>query len=138
MYPFAFPVNQIFPFVSATSPGGPESSIFSTYSLKLPLAGSNRPSLFCNCSVNHKEPSGARAGSCGCAPLVGTSHSLMVTFNSPTVPAAEGVARGVVGAGFSLPALAGPFSPRPPTARATATPPLQENPPPQKTPPPTN
>src|SRR5258707_13831984 len=103
MYPFAFPVNQIFPFVSATSPCGPESSIFSTYSLKLPLAGSNRPSLFCNCSVNHKEPSGAIAGSCGCAPLVGTSNSLMLTFNSPTDPTPDAVEQAVVGAGVHPP-----------------------------------
>src|ERR1700680_4243556 len=74
----------MFPFASATNPCGPESSIFSAYSLNVPLAGSNRPSLFCNCSVNHKDPSGATAGSCGCAPLVGTSHSLIVTLSSAT------------------------------------------------------
>src|SRR6266852_8680276 len=119
MYPFAFPVNQIFPFVSATSPCGPESSIFSTYSLKAPVAGSNRPSLLCNCSVNHKEPSGAIAGSCGCAPLVGTSHSLIVAFNSPPAPAAVA---GVAVAGFQLSPLASR------AARATATPRVKEIP----------
>src|SRR5216683_6797742 len=85
IYPFPFPVNQIFPLASATNPCGPESSIFSVYSLNVPLAGSSRPSLFCNCSVNHSDPSGATAGSCGCAPFVGTSHSLILTFSSPTL-----------------------------------------------------
>src|SRR5712692_5565096 len=133
MYPFPFPVNQMFPFASATSPCGPESSIFSTYSLKAPLAGSNRPSLFCNCSVNHNEPSGAIAGSCGCAPLVGTSHSLIVTFNSPTAAAAAAVT-GVVEAGFSPPARAGPSPLAPRAARATATPRVKETAPAKKIP----
>src|SRR5258708_38518933 len=91
------------PVESATNPCGPESSIFNGYSLKAPLAGSSRPSLFCNCSVNHSDPSGATAGSCGCAPFVGTSHSLILTFSSPTAPA---LVAGVVGAGFSPSPLA--------------------------------
>src|SRR5256714_727429 len=94
IYPLAFPVNQMLPLESATSPCGPESSIFSAYSLKLPVLGSTRPILFCICSVNHSAPSPPTAGSCGCAPLVGTSHSLMVTLSSPTRVA-------LAGAGFS-------------------------------------
>src|SRR6266403_3854130 len=72
------------PFESATRPCGPEPSIFSAYSLKTPVLGSTRPSLFCSCSVNHSAPSVPTAGSCGCAPFVGTSHSRIVTFSSPT------------------------------------------------------
>ena len=83
-YPLKFPVNQMFPSRSATSPCGPESSTLSGYSLNAPLFGSSCPSLLAICSVNHSAPSGPTAGSCGCAPLVGTSHSWIVTFNSPT------------------------------------------------------
>src|SRR6266436_7963186 len=72
------------PLESATGPCGPESSIFSAYSWNTPVLGSTRPSLFCNCSVNHSAPSVPTAGSCGCAPFVGTSHSRIVTFSSPT------------------------------------------------------
>src|SRR6266446_8620671 len=72
------------PLESATRPCGPESSIFSVYSWNAPVLGSTRPSLFCSCSVNHSAPSVPTAGSCGCAPFVGTSHSRIVTFSSPT------------------------------------------------------
>src|SRR5260370_34905625 len=72
------------PLESATRPCGPESSIFSAYSLKTPVLGSTLPILFCNCSVNHSAPAGPTAGSWGCAPLVGTFHSRIVTFSSLT------------------------------------------------------
>src|SRR6266851_7834286 len=84
MYPLKFPVNQIFPSRSATKPCGPESSSFSGNSLNVPVTGSSRPSLLAICSVNHSAPSVPTAGSCGCAPFVGTSHSRIVTFSSPT------------------------------------------------------
>src|SRR5882724_6819448 len=74
----------MFPLESATRPCGPESSIFSAYSWNAPVLGSTRPSLFCNCSVNHSAPSAPTAGSCGCAPFVGSSHSRIVTLSSPT------------------------------------------------------
>src|SRR6267378_4277581 len=70
----------MFPLESATKPCGPESSIFSAYSWNTPVLGSTRPSLFCNCSVNHSAPSVPTAGSCGCAPFQGTSHSRIVVF----------------------------------------------------------
>src|SRR5260370_40284444 len=82
--PLKFPVNQIFPSRSATSPCGPESSIFSAYSLNAPVEGSSRPILLTICSVNQSAPSCPTAGSCGCAPFVGTSHSRIVTFSSLT------------------------------------------------------
>src|SRR5215472_353531 len=73
------------PSRSAARPWGPELSTFSGNSLNVPREGSTRPILFCICSVNQRAPSAPTAGSCGCAPLVGTSHSLMATCNSPTV-----------------------------------------------------
>src|ERR1035438_9022227 len=90
IYPAKFPVNHTLPFASATKPCGPEFSSFSGYSLNVPLAGSSRPILFIICSVNHSAPSAPTAGSWGCAPLVGTAHSRMLTFNSVTSAAAPG------------------------------------------------
>src|SRR5437762_8744876 len=84
MYPLKFPVNQMLSSESATSPCGPELSTFRGNSLNAPVDGSTRPILFCICSVNQSAPSIPTAGSCGWAPLVGTSHSLMVIFSSPT------------------------------------------------------
>src|SRR5690242_9299984 len=75
----------MFPSASATSPCGPELSTFNGNSLNAPVDGSTRPILFCICSVNHNAPSIPTAGSWGCAPFVGTSHSLMLTCSSPTV-----------------------------------------------------
>src|SRR5215467_3083489 len=72
------------PSLSATRPCGPSLEPLRGYSLNAPVAGSRRPSLLTICSVNHREPSGATAGSCGCAPLVGTSHSRMFTFSAAT------------------------------------------------------
>src|SRR5215475_11739223 len=73
-------VNQILPCWSATSPCGPDSGVFSGYSLNSPVFGSRRPSLLAICPVYQSEPSGATAGSCGRALGVGTSHSLMETL----------------------------------------------------------
>src|SRR5712692_6246808 len=47
---------------------------------ELTVRGSSRPSLLAICSVTQSEPSGARAGSCGRAFGVGTSHSLIETL----------------------------------------------------------
>src|SRR5215467_1537386 len=80
----------MFPSVSDTRPCGPELSTFNGNSLNAAVAGSTRPILFCICSVNHSAPSMPTAGSCGWAPLVGTSHSLMVTCRSVTSFAAGG------------------------------------------------
>src|SRR5215475_15025073 len=73
-------VNQILPCWSATSPCGPDSGVFSGYSLNSPVLGSRRPSLLAICPVYQSEPSGATAGSCGRELGVGTSHSLIETF----------------------------------------------------------
>src|SRR5438876_2694114 len=74
------------PSLSATKPWGPESRVFSGYSLNSPVFGSSRPSLFVAWPVYQSEPSGAKAGSCGRDRGVGTSYSLICTFS---VPAAE-------------------------------------------------
>src|SRR6202030_2693798 len=66
---------------------------------------------------------GATAGSCGCAPLVGTVNSRILTFNCPTtaVPAAlRDAVRAVVGGGFS------------PSQRAKRAAPAASNVPPPK------
>src|SRR5262245_9139544 len=42
-----------------------------------PVSGFSLPILFAFCSVNHREPSGATAGSWGSALAVGSSYSLM-------------------------------------------------------------
>src|SRR5882724_7182923 len=73
------------PFLSATSPCGPELGVFKGYSLNSPVFGSSRPSLFAPCPVYQSEPSGASAGSCGRDFGVGTSYSLICTFSIPTV-----------------------------------------------------
>ncbi len=72
------------PCLSAASPCGPESGVFSGYSLKFPSLVSSRPSLFAICSVTQSAPSGATAGSCGLACGVGTSYSLIATFSVST------------------------------------------------------
>src|SRR5438552_14787025 len=77
-------VNQMLPCSSATSPCGPELGVLSGYSLNLPVLGSRRPSLLAACSVVHRAPSGATAGSCGRALAVGTSNSPMGDFNGAT------------------------------------------------------
>src|SRR5437868_4795623 len=77
-------VNQMLPCSSATSPCGPELGVLSGYSLNLPVLGSRRPSLLAACSVVHRAPSGATAGSCGRALAVGTSNSRMGTCNGST------------------------------------------------------
>src|SRR6266404_4897227 len=82
IYPAKFPVNQMLPSPSETSPCGPEFVTCNGYSLNSPVLGSSRPILLAICSVNHKAPSAPTAGSCGCAPLVGTAHSLMLTLSS--------------------------------------------------------
>src|SRR6266481_1614690 len=75
----------MFPSLSATRPCGPEFFPSTReYSLNVPVAGSSRPSLLAIWSVNHSAPSSPTAGSCGCAPFVGTSHSRIVTFRSLT------------------------------------------------------
>src|SRR5258705_9259575 len=76
----------MFPDPSSTNPCGPEFVTFSGYSSNSPVFGSSRPILFAICSVNHNDPSAPTAGSCGCAPLVGTAHSLIVTFSSCALP----------------------------------------------------
>jgi len=73
------------PSLSATKPWGPESRVFSGYSLNSPVFGSSRPSLFAPWPVYQSEPSGASAGSCGRDRGVGTSYSLISTFRVPTV-----------------------------------------------------
>src|SRR5215471_21458217 len=73
------------PFLSATSPCGPDSGVFSGYSLNSPVFGSRRPSLLAICPVYQREPSGARAGSCGRELGVGTSHSLMETLGGRAI-----------------------------------------------------
>jgi hypothetical protein len=74
----------VLPSRSATRPCGPSFEPLSGYSLKVSVAGSRRPNLLTLCSVNQSVPSGATAGSCGWAPLLGTSHSRMVTLSLET------------------------------------------------------
>src|SRR5882762_4877316 len=73
------------PSLSATKPWGPESRVFSGYSLNSPVFGSSRPSLFAPWPVYQSEPSGASAGSCGRDRGVGTSYSWICTFRVPPV-----------------------------------------------------
>src|SRR5216684_1139355 len=78
-------VNQMLPSLSETKPCGPEPAVFSGYCLNFPVFGSSRPSLFAVCPVYQSEPSGASAGSCGRECGVGTSYSLICTFNVSAV-----------------------------------------------------
>src|SRR5579862_308036 len=75
------------PSRSATRPCGPSLGPLSGNSFISPVLGSRRPSLLTICSVNQSEPSGPTAGSCGWPPLLGMSHSRMVTWRSATVAA---------------------------------------------------
>src|SRR5579864_1987739 len=72
-------VNQMLPSLSATRPCGPDLGVLSGYSLNSPVFGSRRPSLLAAMPVYQREPSGARAGSCGRECGVGTSYSLIWT-----------------------------------------------------------
>src|SRR5262249_48122627 len=72
--PAELPVYQMLPSLSGCSPRGPEFFVGSAYSLNCVVAGSKRPTTFARCPVYQMEPSGATAGSCGYAGLLGVIH----------------------------------------------------------------
>jgi hypothetical protein len=58
-----FPVYQILPSLSATSPWGPDLGVFNGNSFIAPVLGSSRPSTLAHCPVHQIAPSGVARGS---------------------------------------------------------------------------
>src|SRR5207248_149760 len=75
MRPAALPVYQMLPSLSGCSPCGPDFAVGRSNSLNCLVAGSKRPMVLACCAVYQTEPSGATAGSCGYAGLLGVIHS---------------------------------------------------------------
>ena len=73
--PAALPVYQMLPFASGCRPCGPELGVGSANSLNCSVTGSNRPIVLARWAVYQIDPSGATAGSCGYAGLLGVIQS---------------------------------------------------------------
>src|SRR6476659_5649532 len=86
--PAALPVYQMLPSLSACSPCGTEFGVGSGNSLNCCVAGSKRPIVLARCAVYHTDPSGATAGSCGYAGLLGVIHSSIFTSTLSEIGAA--------------------------------------------------
>ncbi len=86
-----FPVNQMLPLLSSTSPCGAVSGVLSGNSLTWPVFGSTRPSRLVICPVYQMAPSRVASGSCGREPGIGTCHSLMSTRAGPGMITAAGI-----------------------------------------------
>src|SRR5579863_3206074 len=74
-----------------TRPCGPDCAVGGRYSLISPVFGFRWPNTFAYCPLYQMVPSGAANGSWGREPLVGTSHSLNVTFAAPGTITACGI-----------------------------------------------
>src|SRR5260221_7990245 len=83
--PAAFPVYQTLPSLSTCRPCGPELGVGSGNSLNCSVAGSNRPMVLARCAVYQIDPSGATAGSCGYAGLLGVIHSSIFTSTASEI-----------------------------------------------------
>src|SRR5262249_27716229 len=88
MRPAALPVYQMLPSLSACSPCGPEFGVGSPNSLNCCVAGSKRPMVLARCAVYQMDQSGATAGSCGYAGLLGVIHSSNFTSTASPIDAA--------------------------------------------------